>query len=121
MGNKITELEAINPENVNRAVNLGQTANKELYIVVAEDPTTKTKYRAYITTKTNAGDPMLKFIGYEITKNYSTVMSALKNTNIVYPDALELVKKHSEDLESLDLPWHRIIRVKTIKFAEKKQ
>lgn len=125
----IKELKALQPTSTstqkeydvvqNPTINLSKTATKELYIVVTEDPTTKSKFRMYVTTKYSTSDAMIKFIGYEVTKNHSKVVSTLKNTNIVYADAIDIAKTYSEDLESLDLPWHRVIRVKTIKFAEK--
>lgn len=99
---------------------LSKSANKEVFIIVIEDPTNKPVYRTYVAPKLTTTSDVVKFMGYEVTKQYSKLLIELKNTNISYSDAIEIAKKFSQDLESLDIPWHKIIRVKTIKFAENK-
>ncbi len=110
----IHEISSISPGNQ------AKTTNKELYIIVTEDPTLKVNFRTHIATKHVSTESTVKFIGWEVTGSAKTVVEELKNTNIIYTDAVEIVKKYSSDLESLEIPWQKIIRVKTIKFAEKK-
>lgn len=91
--------------------------NKELYIVVTEDPSVKTKCRSYIAQRADEKPATVNIAGYEVTFN-SEINAQLKDTR-TYSDAIELAKKNSEELENLIIPWNRVIRIKTLKFSIK--
>ena len=91
---------------------------KELYIVVTEDPSMKMKFRTYIAQRADEKPATINIAGYEVATINSEINAQLKDT-IIYKDAVELVKKCGSELEILTIPWHRIIRIKTLKFSIK--
>ncbi len=93
------------------------TNKKELYIVVAENPTVKgTGSRVYLATRVDRGPVGAEIAGYEATKHNSNKITQLKNTD-TYNDAVELAKMENAELEILLFPWHRIISIKTLKLV----
>lgn len=97
---------------------LGNSVNtKELYIVVIEDQTVKAGFRTYLAQRADLGGASVSVQGYEIANN-SKIIAQLKDTKI-YVDAVELAKKNNAETESLIIPWHRIIRIKSFKFSVK--
>lgn len=96
----------------------GNSANtKELYIVVTEDPTVKSKSRTWLAQRADLGGSSISVQGYEVANN-SKIIAQLKDTKI-YSDAVELAKKNGQEFETLIIPWHRVIRIKSFKFSVK--
>jgi hypothetical protein len=89
------------------------TTNKVLYIVVVEDPTVEAHSRSYLSMRVDQMTMAAEMLGFEITK--PRIIAQLENV-VNYNDAIELVKKHNAVQESLISPWHRIIRIRKLKF-----
>ena len=115
MANKVNQLsdepiQAKALENVNRA--LGNSTNKLLYMLVVEDPTTKTNSRIFITSKVDRMAAFADVIGYEITSIQS---SKLKT----WDDAVELANKERLEVISIAFPWHRVISIRNVSYKTK--
>ena len=89
--------------------------NKVIYIVIAEDPTSSKKTRAYLAERLDAHPAFAELGGWEANNINLAQCKDAKSVG----DALELVKKDA-DREHLHLPWQRIIRIKVVKFAVNK-
>lgn len=110
---EIKVLEAIQDNKI-----LSNSANKELYIVMMEDPTIKAKYRIYLAQRVDEKPATVNMVGWEITTINSEINAQLKEIKN-YVDAVELAKKNGEELENLTIPWQKILRIKTLKFSVK--
>lgn len=101
--------------------------NKELYIVVTEESgytlnvtgksaksTPSSKLRIYLAVRADETQATIKISGYDVTAN-SELDAQLKEVK-TYNDALDIAKNGNLELEILTFPWHRIVRIKQLRY-----
>lgn len=99
--------------------------NKDLYIVVTEEPGIVTsgkqtksltlKERIYLAVRVDEAAATVKISGYDVTSN-SELNAQLKEAKS-YNDALEIARNGNVESEVLTFPWHRIVRIKQLKYT----
>ena len=91
------------------------TNTKALYIVVTEDSTVKTKVRLYSTHRVDQNPIAAEIVGYEVD---DSTIAQIKSAE-TYNDAVEVAKSKGGELETLIIPWHKIVRIKKFTFSTK--
>jgi len=90
------------------------SANKLLYIVVTEDPTSKDEVKYFATSKVDKLTNFAEVIGYEVT---SVQMKQIKTWN----DVTELANKSkSMEIVNMTFPWHRVISIRNVSYKKAK-
>lgn len=101
--------------------NQAKTSNKEVYIIVTEDPTIKAKFTTYVQgiNPKQIGN-FLEIVGSKVTNNNILETLAQKQKeDITHINALKIVKKECEEQEHLQIPINKIVRIKVLKFKTK--
>lgn len=105
---EIKDLEVVVSKEVSKV-----SATKEVYLVVVEDPTSKTKSRMYLTSRINEKAFSISLTGYEITNK--NVVQTQKDEPRNFNEVMENAKNNaSSGLELVTIPWQRVINYKTI-------
>lgn len=102
------------------------TNTKELYIVVTDEPgmanvgkSTKTlastKETVYLAVRADETNATVKMSGYNVTHN-SDLIAQLKDAK-TYNDAIDIAKNENLEFQVLTFPWHRIVRIKQLKYT----
>lgn len=80
-----------------------RSANKPIYLIVAEDPTEKDGYAYYRCKDLNEGGAILELRGFQLSK-------AQADKLIKDPHATTSAKTEPQAVNR-KIPWHRIIRI----------
>ncbi len=87
-----------------------RSANKPIYLVVAEDPTEKDGYAYYKCKDLNEGGSILELRGFQLSKTQAGQL--IKDPHATISAKTEPIAVNRK------IPWHRIIRIENTTYQK---
>lgn len=100
----------IDASRLNQKLNERPSKITPVYLILAEDPSIKSKLYKFISVKMDEFNNTIKVIGFETDKDIDTICQNYQ----------EIVNSTDKILwKEMTMPWHRIIRIQNLIFKSK--